>query len=663
MKKIMGNMMFLFLLSMLSLGSMSCSDDDENFNNDNKKNEISDVRNSKVEQIDGKVVITWIDPYDTNTKEVVVTDLTNNVEKIVAKGVERVEFDVPDVGLLAYPFSITVVAANDKKSDGLTVRLIKNWAEALHDPLPYKSDKTPQSGMFFKNNMPVKTIVFDLRGDEQVARMIAASMQGIINREQGEVYLIWTDLDESLLTDLDAPNVTRVPGIGSRNSGLAALYNEYADHFSKLYLWDPAGDMSKDWTWNMAVMMSAQNDGIPVSKDLLSFFRDNLGCTLPQEDLTEKWASEHDAYKYMLENYPGKFHGKLSFSLGLRSDYLSNAWRLYDYATASKGFVFWLDESSAEDLVIFEDIFNTLQYPVGSSSMGFGMNTIGDDLNKYINTKNVGFVVSDYYSNGSYWCGFPNQAFQQRRGIPVETEPGKIYVAISWSDGDNIQFDAGVMYQIFKEDQQRGGVPVATTMAAGLQELNPKLLEYYYKNMTSNDEFSAGPSGFQFIYGSQYSQSGKYEEWLDMNKKWMETAGFHTVHLWNTSEQRIFKQYMETAGADLVMDGFDNTHTSGAAYKYVDGVVRIDQGTHCKEDGDIYRDLMSISPSERRPLFKHVYILTEYYARKSGRIVGYQKLMDELARVERESPNTYVYLLPMDLAATIKQFIEEGGNY
>lgn len=44
--------------------------------------------------------------------------------------------------------------------------------------------------------------------------------------------------------------------------------------------------------------------------------------------------------------------------------------------------------------------------------------------------------------------------------------------------------------------------------------------------MTPNDELTAGPSGFQFIYGDYYAQSGKYAEWLEMNKKWLSTRRF-----------------------------------------------------------------------------------------------------------------------------------------
>ncbi len=105
-------------------------------------------------------------------------------------------------------------------------------------------------------------------------------------------------------------------------------------------------------------------------------------------------------------------------------------------------------------------------------------------------------MVSDYYANGSFWCSFPRKAFQQRKGQAVEALPGKIYVSLIWSDGDNVQFDSNQMYNMFKNARYRGKVPVGMTMAASLQELNPVLLEYFYKNLTPNDELVAGPSGF-----------------------------------------------------------------------------------------------------------------------------------------------------------------------
>ena len=148
-----------------------------------------------------------------------------------------------------------------------------------------------------------------------------------------------------------------------------------------------------------------------------------------------------------------------------------------------------------------------------------------------------------------------------------------------------------------------------------------------------------------------------------MNKKWLSTAGFHTAHLWNTDEQMYFEQYMKSKAVDVIMDGSNRTHTTGSSYKLVDGVVRIDQGTMCRNNGDVYRDLMSVSPSPRRPLFRHVYLLTNYYGFEGNKVVVYERLIKELERVEQDCPDTYEFMLPMDLAASIRKYIEEGGIY
>ena len=156
---------------------------------------------------------------------------------------------------------------------------------------------------------------------------------------------------------------------------------------------------------------------------------------------------------------------------------------------------------------MIQKICDKMDYQPGSSTMGYGAGKDGDALNNATNPYNVGFMVSDYYANGSFWCSFPRKAFQQRKGQAIEALPGKIYVSLIWSDGDNVQFDSNQMYNMFKNAPGRGKVPVGMTMAASLQELNPVLLEYFYKNLTPNDELVAGPSGFQFIYGDKYNEN------------------------------------------------------------------------------------------------------------------------------------------------------------
>ncbi|MEB3374198.1 hypothetical protein SFC43_16055 [Bacteroides sp. CR5/BHMF/2] len=48
---------------------------------------------------------------------------------------------------------------------------------------------------------------------------------------------------------------------------------------------------------------------------------------------------------------------------------------------------------------------------------------------------------------------------------------------------------------------------------------------------------------------------------------------------------------------------------------------------------------------------------------EAGKVVMYERLIKELEKLDRDYPNTYEYMLPMDLAATIKKYIQEGGIY
>lgn len=510
----------------------------------------------------------------------------------------------------------------------------------------FNNIEAPQSGMFFKNPLPSLVEVFDVQNDDNISKMVSCVIQGVLNQTQAHIYLNLYDHHLSQLKDanlnysiMDKYNNVKYAGFGS-------LIKKYKDSFDKLIVWTE----DKDWTWCIAQMLAAQQNGIPVTQELKDFILNEFGWDKEIYDIRDKWANKTDAYQWALENLKQNCHRKLSFSAGLRSDYKENPWVIYDYAAASKGFVFFLNEKDDGDKAILENIFQTMNYTVGSSTMGYGADADGDGLNSIINKYNVGFVVSDYYANGSFWCSFPSRSFKQRKGRAIDAQPGKVYVSFIWSDGDNVQFDANILYKMFKNAKRRGEIPIGITMAPGLQELNPKLLEFFYKNRTDNDELMAGPSGFQFIYGDSYNNS-TYDAWLALNKQWVRTAGFHTACVWNTADQEKFNRYMSACGLQGVFNGWDT-----ADNKYINNVVSLNQGTHCFNEGDVYNDLSKISPNSSKPIFRNLYLIANNYGAENG----YEKLIKELERLETDFPDRYVYLLPMDLCATLKRYIDNN---
>ena len=87
-----------------------------------------------------------------------------------------------------------------------------------------------------------------------------------------------------------------------------------------------------------------------------------------------------------------------------------------------------------------------------------------------------------------------------------------------------------------------------------------------------------------------------------------------------------------------------------------EGIVCVLQGTHCWNEGDVFNDLIKIAPDGTKPIFHNVYLIAANY----GGTDGYQRLIRELQKLESYQPNTFEFLLPMDLCATLKNYIENN---
>lgn len=516
---------------------------------------------------------------------------------------------------------------------------------------PYDGILKPQSGQFYRNTMYDGTVtIADCRFDTPSARMVATAFQGLINRDTAFLYLYLGDHHIRQFEDTKRKFRLLKPIGKTANPGLNALFSEYSKKVKKIYIWDPA----QDWTWNIALMLSRKNNGIPLLEEQKKELLASIPWQGEVENLSGRWAGKKEAYDWAIrELLPECLHSVL-FSAGLRNDWKSNPWMLYDYVVASGGFTFWLDDADTKEQAIIEDICKAGLYKPGSIIMGYAKS--GDDLLTTVNKYGIGYVVSDYYSNGSFWCAYPNKSFRQRPGKAIEAQPGKIYVSVTLSDGDNIQFDQNSLYELWANDTVRGKVPMGTTMCAGLQELNPFLLEWFYKNMTDNDELMAGPSGYQFIYGRNYAPQA-YETWLQLNRKWIAGAGFETGCFWHTTYgTEVFKRYIDTSGLKGIFDGDDRV-----IMDYCDGVIVMNQGDHLTQEGDLYNNLAHRyrnADLSEQPLFLNTYPTAATWGK-----MGFSRMQREVARLEADFPGVFVFLLPKDLVATASRYYKENPHH
>ncbi len=496
------------------------------------------------------------------------------------------------------------------------------------------------SGMFPKMPAAPKTYVVEIAKDSENAKMTTWALQGMLNQQSAEVYLInyWWDVEP---LEFCGRPFEKLPSLSGVDGGLRALFQKYQPRVKKMFLYDP----DKDWTWYLAAMSAAQQNGIPVTETIRRELMSEFGWQGEVEDFRGRWANRIDAYDWALTNLMPHCSKQVVFATGNRrtganEERIANP--ITDYAVASKGFAFWLDFKKERWMV--DKIFRAGGYGVGTSLMGYA-NT-GDDGNVVANPHGIGYVVNELYPNGSFWSSFPSKTYTQRPGKAVPVEPGKIYASIMWSDGDNFDYDQNALWKYW-HDPARGKIPVATTLAPALQELNTPLLDWYYSKMTDNDELVAGPTGVQFIYIRDFNRE-LFPAWLKLNRAWCADAGFRSVYMFLMPlPTPKYMTYMAESGLEGAIGEFFSANSNFVSVA-------------CSGIGDESRlipEFTAVKPKAHAPVFHNFVCIAGGFYRDGDR--GYSVIKRQMDRLEKEFPGRYVFLLPKDQFATIRAYYSQ----
>lgn len=497
----------------------------------------------------------------------------------------------------------------------------------------------------FPKMREVHTVVYQGIGDENSqSDLVCRVLQGIVNRDSAELFLSDDNHDVQWFKYIGKPyrRVAKRYTSGSYRS-LRNLFGEYRDRIEKLVVCD---FKTNSYTWNMAVMMACKENALPVSEEIKDVLLKEFDWKGEVVDIRQRWSSAKEAYTWAIDELMPSLNHQVVFSAGLRDDWASGEWKIFDYAVATRSVCFWLDNHTQEGTALIQKILRQGGYPQNAPVMGYGMH--GDDLNDVTNPEGFGYVVGDFIPNVSFYSSLPTQSFARKQPQAVKAEPQKIYVALHFSDGDNIMFDHNLGYDIYNSEA-RGQTPVTMTLAPALTELAPFILRYYTEHLTGNDELMGGPSGFQYIQEPFY-RATDYVAWNKKNAQWLRQAGFTaTASSLRWPAQPFFNNgflHSDVVGTLAWSNG--DYHD---AYDWFGMPVVVTGGVTSDVDG-MYRYLTSIQPSDQAPKFTGIYMVQAGFGTK-----GYQAANELRQRLEAEHPGRYVFLKASDLLATAKEWM------
>ncbi|MGI0149632.1 MAG: GxGYxYP domain-containing protein, partial [Thermoplasmata archaeon] len=355
--------------------------------------------------------------------------------------------------------------------------------------------------------------------------LLMASLQGLVNRNQTELYLDTGDDGNlsAMLVDWQEKYAIAYDFVSTQ-----AALDQYAARANGTIVYDPARPESV----NIGTILAGQWGALLAGPDLADWLNRSYGLPILFDYATSDWTTLDAIGAYdraLRELYP-------SSAATLLAILPPDRWAIRDYLVATRTFVFYLPQgvlASPSDTAATMRILRAA--PRGIPILGWFNSPTLTEENAFLQlaSREAKVVVGvQNVTNLSVLTALGRtQPHRQIPGPPPVALENKTYVVLAVPDGDNLDFVAGRMRQLWSEPV-RGTVPIAWSMNPLLVELAPPLLDSYYDTATSVDRFIAAPSGAGYIY-PDYTREGDLPRYVAFSKRYMDAADMDVVWLLN----------------------------------------------------------------------------------------------------------------------------------
>src|SRR6266566_6014806 len=379
-------------------------------------------------------------------------------------------------------------------------------------------------------------------------RLLMTSLQGIVNREQVELYL----------------DVPKVAGNTSRTlSFLSSRYNvssapmtmlDAIDAYAKRSNGTVVFDSTRPESVDIATMIAAQQNGILVGPDLVAWLRARTRLPVLFDYASSDWASLDAVAAFdraLRDLYP-------SSATTLLAILTPDRWAIRDYLVATRTFVFYFPQGAFAtpfEAAATRRILHAT--PRGIPILGWFRSPTLTEENSFVQLASGEgkFVIGaqDVPNLSVLTALGRNETRRQASSgaalLPLED---KTYVVLAVPDGDNVDFAAGRMQELWSESV-RGTMPFAWSLNPLLVELAPPLLDSYYDSATPLDQFIAAPSGAGYLY-PDYASADDLSSFVSFSKRYLDASDMDVVWLLNA------------------FTASEIPYTSGSLATYVEGI-------------------------------------------------------------------------------------------
>lgn len=360
-------------------------------------------------------------------------------------------------------------------------------------------------------------VLTNTTGDVNV---LFATLQGIVNRVRPQIYLVENHQqvgeDANWLHDLHRPYII--------HSNPWEIVQKYRQLLNGVIVYDPR---LMD-TINVATTMAGLYNGVVASPALAQKLT-RAPYYLPIiQDLRGRFATNLAANLWQFQHlWPSTTH-RMLIGLSPSTDFKYTCTKcdpsgfLRDYAVANRAMVFWLPVRRADTVALFRRILAAVK--PGTPYLGWYDSEFKGV--RLASTYGVYTVAADFLSNLTVFSGVPASMYGIKKiaSLPLRN---KIYVTLTMSEGDNLQYNQNGMRALW-DSPARGTIPLNWTISPLLVDAAPAILSYYQQTASRNDLLVSGPSGAGYFYPSGWPVRN-LSSFLQYSNMYLKRANLHIV--------------------------------------------------------------------------------------------------------------------------------------
>ena len=379
-----------------------------------------------------------------------------------------------------------------------------------------------------------------LSADEQLT---FSALQGQVNRKQPRIYLLNARSGEGRDTWAKTSTMDLKFNELFWRKNKYDLVKKYSKEVSGLVLYDP--EKSPHYR-NLAGTVAGLRKALPVTPVVLERMKE-AGVELKVvDDLTNlEFTTPIEIYSHLYETYWKDCEKRLIVSArptGRGGDHHHTR----DIAAAVGAAVVWLDNKDPKERDVMRKFFGDMK---AGDAIALGWYTSERSGITTASEFGIGTLPADFYVSPSVFSG----ADHRINIPPVPKMPelkNKVHVALFISDGDNIQYTQHAMRMVWdRTEGMRGKMPLNWTIAPGLVDIGPGIMNYYYGHATSNDCFVTGPSGMGYMMpsntltepGAPVGEYTKDPERMDgytrLTETYLQRSGLRVMTIWDNASE------------------------------------------------------------------------------------------------------------------------------